>query len=277
MVSKFDMADFLQTGRDIFYKGRVRRVVQKVGLNSVLSEPYWKLVYRLSDGSQEHTVCDQTVSFKIETYTEFMRFRDLVGERAILEDLLRSLDSEDNFYDIGANVGTYTCFAAAKLGPGQTIAFEPEPQNVARLYDNLELNDLEADVVEVALSDTNGSVDLAIAGPEAGEGKHSIDTDGEAETIKVRTARGDTILNRHELPAPSVVKIDVEGAELSVLSGLEETLREHVRLVYVEVHTEKITKFGDAGPEVRAFLEEAGFDVKRITQRRNEIFLRATK
>ncbi|MDB9281515.1 FkbM family methyltransferase [Halorubrum ezzemoulense] len=206
-----------------------------------------------------------------------MRFRDLSDEHSIIEDLLTALDIDDVFYDIGANVGTYTCFTAAQLDTGRTLAFEPEPKNADRLQENLELNDLHAEIVQVVLSDTDGTVEFALSGDEAGEGEHAIATDNSEQTLEVETARGDTIIEERGLPKPTVVKIDVEGAELSVLRGLRETLCTNCRLVYVEVHTEKITDFGGEASEVKTFLTDAGFDVTEISQRGSEVFLRASK
>ncbi|WP_217920700.1 FkbM family methyltransferase [Halorubrum sp. CBA1229] len=206
-----------------------------------------------------------------------MRFRDLAGERSVVEDLLNDLDSDDIFYDIGANVGTYTCFAAAKLGPGRTFAFEPEPENADRLRENLDLNNLDAEIVQIALSNTNGTVDLALTGDEAGEGKHAIATGDDGQTLEVETARGDSIIKERELPKPTVVKIDVEGAELSVLRGLRETLRENCQLVYVEVHKEKIEDFDGEVSEVKTLLTDAGFEVAETFQRGSDVFLRASK
>jgi FkbM family methyltransferase len=234
-------------------------------------------VYVLSENTHSHEIANHSVDFRIETFTEFNRFRDLAGERSIVEDLLTTLDSDDTFYDIGANVGTYTCFAAAELGPGRTVAFEPEPENADRLRENLELNDLDAEIVQIALSDTDGTVDLALTGDEAGEGEHAIATGDNERTLEVETARGDLIIEERKLSKPTVVKIDIEGAELSVLRGLRETLRENCRLVYVEVHPEKITDFGGEASKVETLLTDVGFEVTEISQRGSEVFLRASK
>ena len=271
------IATILRRTRDRFYSGWVRQSILRIGLNKLLSGPYWQLVYSLSENTQTHDLADRSIDFRTDTFTEFMRFRDLAGERSVVEDLLTALDSNDVFYDIGANVGTYTCFAAAELGPGRTVAFEPEPENADHLRENLELNDLDAEIVQIALSDTDGTVDLALTGDEAGEGEHAIATDKDERTLEVKTARGDSIIEERELPKPTVLKIDVEGAELSVLRGLRETLHENCRLVYVEVHTEKIRDFGGETSEVETLLTDAGFEVTEISQRGSEVFLRASK
>ena len=260
------------------YSGTLRDIVRKTGLNRLISKPYWKFMYSLSGRTQTHKVAGSTTDFRTSTFTEFMRFRDLGGERPVIEDVVPRLQEDDVFYDIGANVGTYTCFAASKLGPDGAFAYEPEPANANRLRENLKLNGLDAEVIEVALSDTDGrTVELALSGGEAGEGEHAIATSTDGETIKVETARGDTIIERRDLPKPTVVKVDVEGAELSVLRGLEGTLSENGRLAYVEVHPEKITGFGDRPSEVTEFLSELGFKTTEIAHRGNEVFLRASK
>lgn len=277
MRSILNTGSLVRKGRNLVYRGAFRQVIQQIGLSKVLSEPFWRLTHKLSRNIQTRSIRSQKIDFKADTYTEFMRFRSLTGEEIILKDLLDSIEPTDIVYDIGANVGTYTCFTAAKLGPQQTVSFEPEPQNAERLRGNLELNDLNAEVIEVALSDTNGTIDFALTGDEAGEGEHSIATGQGTKTIEVETARGDRVIEDRGLTSPSVVKIDVEGAEMSVLRGLSETLREDVRLAYVEVHSEKLPAFGDSAQEVRAFLEGAGFEITELSADRDELFLRASK
>ncbi|WP_238709242.1 FkbM family methyltransferase [Natronorubrum halophilum] len=271
------LSKLLQNLRSNLYTGAIQESIHKTGLNKHLSEPYWALIYALTDDFQTHTIANQTINFRTETYTEFIRFRDLGHEQRVIKGLLESLESNDVFYDIGANVGTYTCFGASKLNSNRTISFEPEPQNAARLRDNLAVNDLEAQIIEVALSDVNGTVDFGLTGEETGEGEHSIATEEDTTTIEVETARGDSIIKQRGLPKPTVVKIDVEGAEMSVLRGLRKTISKHVRLIYVEVHSEKLSYYGDTSSEVRMFLEEAGFSIAEIPQRRSEVFLRASK
>lgn len=265
----------LRQARDRLYTGTIRRFVQRVGLNDYLSGPYWRLVFTLTDETQTHSIDEQTVSFHTESFDEFMRFNDFKGERPIIKDLLQSLEPDDVFYDIGANVGTYTCFAASKLGLNAVVAYEPEPKNAARLQENLNLNGLDSKIVEVALSDSDGTTELALAGEEAGEGEHAIATSGEQETIEVETARLDRLVKEREVPPPTVVKIDVEGAEISVLRGMEQILQEYCRLVYVEVHPDKINGYGGTPKDIYSLLENAGFKTEKTAHLANRYFVKA--
>lgn len=133
--------------------------------------------------------------------------------------------------------------------------------------------------MDLPLSDSDGTAELAIAGEEAGEGKHTLSKYGNnnKNTIKVETKRADTIVESSEAPSPSVVKIDVEGAELKVLRGMKNILRDSCRLVFVEVHPGKITEFGSKPSDISEYLKNAGFNVNKITDRGEEFFLRASK
>lgn len=277
MLSKSTVSSLLQISRDLIYRGRFRCIARRIGLNKVLSVPYWRLVYYLSGGSITHSINNQTIKFEVNSFSEFMRLQNFVNEKEVIEEVLCSIKPTDYFYDIGANVGSYTCFAASEVGKNRTVAFEPEANNLRSLKSNLELNDLDAKVAKAALSDSSGTTELALAGDQPGEGKHAIATDESRETIVVPMWTGDDYIQSHEVEPPTVIKIDVEGAEMDVLRGLSETLQNHCRLIYIEVHPEKIQQFGSTVPEVTAFLECAGFEVSKLAERGDEFFLRASR
>ncbi|WP_225335207.1 FkbM family methyltransferase [Halomicrobium urmianum] len=269
------ISHLLQQARNQLYRGWVQRAVRWLGLNEYLSDSYWWLVFFLADDAQTHSIAEETVTFRTETFPEFMRFRDLAGEETVLEDLLNKLEPMDVFYDIGANVGTYMCFVSSKLKTGNVVGFEPEPENAVRLRENLAQNELEAQVFEVALSDTDGTIELALTGENAGEGEHAIATEEHQETREVQTAKGDTFVQSHEIPVPSVVKIDVEGAELSVLEGMQQTLQNHCRLVYLEIHPDKIEDYGGTPADACTLLEDIGFEIEKLEQRGRQYFILA--
>jgi len=54
-------------------------------------------------------------------------------ESELLSDLIDTLEPDDVFWDVGANIGVFSCFAAQKLIDGSVIAFEPFPPNVQQL------------------------------------------------------------------------------------------------------------------------------------------------
>ncbi|MDL0134834.1 FkbM family methyltransferase [Halobacterium salinarum] len=198
---------------------------------------------------------------------------DLGGERAVLRRFLDDLNPEDVVYDVGANVGTYTCFAQQIVKDGRVHAFEPHPGNASRLADNVrETGDTGVTRIHrVAVSDDSGTVSLAVGGSVTGKGTHNVLGNGES-SIPVDAERLDTYVDETASRRPDVLKIDVEGAEDRVLEGAEEALG-HARLVYVEVHPQH----GVSIDGVESRLEDAGFVIEPMEVRVSQPFLRAAK
>jgi len=138
--------------------------------------------------------------------------------------LLRRLLSEgDHFVDGGANLGYFTLLAARCVGTsGRVDAFEPQPENRARLEANLQRNGL-ADRVRVhaaALSDSSGTARIHLFhGERFNHGCASLFAPAEAssEAAPVDTVRIDEVLKG---ATPRLVKLDVEGAEPLAIDGL---------------------------------------------------------
>lgn len=129
----------------------------------------------------------------------------------------------DHFVDGGANIGYFTLLAARCVGPtGRVDAFEPEPHNRARLEKNIERNGLigRVTVHSVALSDQAGETTIYLpAGGEANHGCASMyhrDAPVAGQTA-VPAARMDRVLAG---ASPTLIKLDVEGAEPLAVSGM---------------------------------------------------------
>ncbi|WP_079892107.1 FkbM family methyltransferase [Halorubrum lacusprofundi] len=63
------------------------------------------------------------------------------------------------YYDIGANVGVYTCFAGQHAD--RVVAFEPHEGTATRLRENVDLNDIDVTVYQTAVADYEGTASLA--------------------------------------------------------------------------------------------------------------------
>ncbi len=190
-------------------------------------------------------------------------------ETGQLERVLAELDADDVFFDVGANVGFYTC-AAAALTDADVHAFEPHPGNATRLSENLAVNDADATVHECALGATDGEVGFAVDEVDApgfalgtvATGEPSAEARQEV-VVDLRTADG--VVGSGTAPAPSVVKIDVEGAEAQVLDGMTGLLASSdLRTVLVEVHEPadhrpSIEDFGATPAEVGDTLRSHGY------------------
>ena len=200
--------------------------------------------------------------FSTETYAEFARVRTLMNEEQMIYDLCEELQPNDIFYDIGANIGVYSCLAGSITTEGQVVAFEPHPENIKSLTSNIDRNGINAAILETALSDESDTLVLAEEGSGAGHGEHQITEDSTKNGIRIDVRSLDAVRRGEGLPQPNVLKIDVEGAEYDVIKGGLQTLSANdCRLVYCEIHPEKVQTFGGSYDDVIDTLAESGFTV----------------
>jgi FkbM family methyltransferase len=243
-------------------------------------DAYWRL-----RGTRTVTRGDVTATFPTATMSQARALRRLLWlESPMLEDLLSELRSDDIFYDIGAHIGVYTCFAVNALPDENVVAFEPNPANLEKLQRNLVYNGSPR-IREVVLSNEEGFVEFDNPTLRRNEwgGKGSIAPEAGEESITVKARTGDTLVERSELPLPTVVKMDVEGAEALVIEGMADALaHDNCRLVYCEVHHEahgrrSVESYGSTPIEVEQMLESLGFTTERLDNRPAEFFLKGTK
>ncbi len=170
-------------------------------------------------------------------------------------------------WDVGANVGFYTLIASRLVGDGKVVAFEPLPVNRDALRRNLALNGMaNVEVSALAIGSqagharlehrwSSGRADLQAkldVREEVIGAKHA-DLDA-AEYIDVEMSTLDSQLER--FPAPSLLKMDIEGGEIGALEGASELLSMHRPTVICEFH-------GTNGP-VTDLLEGHGYSVRVI-------------
>jgi FkbM family methyltransferase len=256
-------------------QSRLWNLCKRVGIAPAISTFYWHAILAVHLWSVPVTIGGVVVKFATDSRTEYSRVTSLVGEQAVIESLLDDVRKSDVVYDVGANIGTHTCFVGKRLESGLVVAFEPMPTNVARLRLNLSANIPVSrwNIAEIALSDEDGPGSLAIQGHNYGEGKHALSKDGELE---IDVSRGETLIEEGRYPAPDILKIDVEGAELQVLEGFGERLAD-IRVVYAELHHSLSAEYGTSTKEIEEYLRDHGFGVERLGERWDAYHIRATQ
>ena len=187
----------------------------------------------------ESTVFNMIISndweqFRIETLA--------TKEPETVRWILDNFRAGDTLFDIGANIGVYSILAAAHNPAGVVVAVEPMAASFARLCQNALINELHnVRPYCVAISAANGLATLNLSSMQAASSMHSLDsapmTESFGETVVTRTGIGlatiDTLASAAGVP--SLMKIDVDGAEDSVLAGAGAVLRDRrLRTVLIE-------------------------------------------
>jgi FkbM family methyltransferase len=134
--------------------------------------------------------------------------------------------------DIGANAGFYTLLASVLVGrQGRVFAFEPVPRNLRYLKEHLRINGIaNVSVIEAAVADCAGIAHFD-AGPNPSMGHLAADG-----CLTVRTVSLDEMVGSGELLPPDCMKIDVEGAEASVLLGAKSLLAALHPTIFLATH-----------------------------------------
>lgn len=126
--------------------------------------------------------------------------------------------------DIGAYTGVYA-IAAAKAG-AIAVAYEPNPVVYARLKENVQRNGVTVECHKAAVSDVSGTVPFWFKFDMTSAGRLS-------EKAGYRETTTKAVLLSEPRPV-SVIKLDVEGAELLALRGAEPILRRDRPVVIAE-------------------------------------------
>lgn len=148
-------------------------------------------------------------------------------------------------YDVGANVGYITLMFARQVGAnGHVFAFEPLPQNISRLRQNIEVNEMTERVTLYpwAVIDNSHPVEFWV-GPSDDMGKVAGSAGRQnvlyQSPISVSGIALDAFVFQQGNLAPDVVKMDIEGGEVLALMGMRGILAEKKPLVFLELHGEE--------------------------------------
>lgn len=193
-----------------------------------------------------------------------------VWEPETWQAIAERLQPGGTFVDVGAHIGYYSLKAAKIVGPaGRVIAVEPNPETLRRLRDNLRAS--RAAVVRVqpvACADSETTLEFFASlgsntgGSSLARASASRDTQP-VRAYQVRARPLDAIVEEAGLARVDVVKIDTEGAELSVLKGAKRTLARYRPVVIAELWEGTLKAMGTSPAEVVEFLRSQGYTVGR--------------
>lgn len=170
--------------------------------------------------------------------------------------------------DMGANLGYYTVMFAHLVGPnGKVIAFEPDSQSLEVLKKNIEINEFNnVSYVEKALSDHTGFVKLYISVENRGDNR-IYDTKEGRDWVEVEMVSLDDYLSKDM--KIDLIKMDVQGAEALILSGMEQTIKRLCPLtIFTEFWPKAITETGKSPEGFLQKLIDLGFSLYLINDKK---------
>jgi len=202
---------------DSFFWKKSLKIIIKLNslLNLTINQRFNQIVYR----------------FKPKTRMEVFRYTTFFSkEKGTLKWLDENIVPSSIMYDIGANVGLYSIYAAKKHGDVKVYAFEPHKVNFATLLENISLNDLEGSIfpLSFALNDAVGFFDLNYNSMESGASMTQLghtklphDRDFKPKMSElVYSLSVDELIATGKVQQPTLIKIDVDGNEISILKGM---------------------------------------------------------
>lgn len=175
----------------------------------------------------------------------------------------RSIKEGDVCFDVGGNVGAISIALADAVGSsGKVHAFEPNPDNFARLSANFDLNpELKRRVAlnKVGISDEPGTLYWREDPGNPGNGILSESGDIASEVVTL-----DSYCRNNDVQRLDFMKVDVEGMELQVFKGAEETLRRFHPTIYFETLGRYSGAVKDNFERIEAFLTDLGYTLNKL-------------
>ena len=222
-------------------------------------------------------VIDKAAGYLLTPFAYHGRFLPLLGlslcQRSLIRELVH-LTPHRKWYraqkfatilDAGAYIGAYAYAMQHILPDAQVYSFEPLPGSFARLQKNMR-KFVQWQGFNTALGDSNGSLDFwqnefsasSSALPMEDLHRKTFPQTEKSDKVTVSVTRLDDLLPELVIMAPVLLKIDVQGFELSVLGGAENLLKQ-VDCVVCEVSYRPLYKGQASFADVYQFMLQHGF------------------
>lgn len=191
-----------------------------------------------------------------------------VYEKLETELIKKEIKKGHRVIDIGANIGYYTLLFSRLVGEkGKVFAFEPDPTNFSLLKRNIEENSCGNVILEQkAVGERVSSGKLYLS--EENKGDHRIYEPGEKrESVVIEIISLDEYFKNTD--SIDFIKMDVQGAEMKVLRGMEEILKKGNEMkIAAEFWPKALKKAGDESRDMLTLLLSNGFKIYEIDERK---------
>jgi FkbM family methyltransferase len=183
-------------------------------------------------------------------------------EKELGNILKKIIKPQDIFLDIGANIGYFSLLVANNVPTAKIFSFEPMKELFEKLEKNVLINGFKnIKAINIAIGNVNEDRELFLSGTDnlgMSSFKQPENFSGQKEKVKVVTI--DEWFKTSGLSRIDIIKIDVEGYELSALKGMKEVLQNFKPLVIVEINPATLTLFDLIPPDIYNYLNQLNFE-----------------
>ena len=276
MISKLKFALFGLLKKIVNYitgTGISKKIPGTLTVHDFLVRHLWPYqnVIEIQGSKMYVNVYDKDPSMR-QTFQSYATCRE--WEQSTTKIFKKVVKEGNTVVDLGANIGYFTLLAAKLVGKkGKVYSFEPEPRNYNYLLKNIELNEYDnVFATQKAVSDETGKTKLYICPYDTGH--HTINQyggikahksdfiDDKKDFVEVDTVTLDDFFKDTKQPI-NVIKMDVEGAEMLALSGMDRIIRESKNIkMFVEFFPLLIREMGGSPEEfIRRLLDDYQFSM----------------
>lgn len=199
---------------------------------------------------------------------ELWRSRTYNSKEPETLDWIDNFKKNEIFFDIGANVGLYSLYAAKRSC--KVYAFEPASNNYSSLLKNIEINKLNVDSYGIGLSNKEKISILNLVSTIEGDSQHNLNKNQKIYSRKFNIRQGtfitslDDLIYKHHFPIPNHIKIDVDGHEKEILLGAKKILKsKKLKSVMVEINFKNYNEYS----LILNIMKKNNFQIKNRSKR----------
>lgn len=185
---------------------------------------------------------DITIGDPVETSI----YLNEIFEPATCDKILKNINKVTTFYDVGCNMGYFTCLAGKTNVDARIVSIDANPAMVKKTTDNCLLNDVKADIYNYGVGSETDEMAFFVNSERPSFGSFGDDgRPGENKTILVKIKQISEIIDKNNLPNPEFLKIDIEGFEPEFFRGYSDkhfTSLKYMIIEHIPSHMEKCGK-----------------------------------
>jgi FkbM family methyltransferase len=183
--------------------------------------------------------------------------------------LLETLKPGMNVVDIGSNIGYYALLEARLVGPcGRVVAIEPMRENARQLGRNIRANGYTNIVIhELGIADRNGIAEMNVSEKSNWHTLGAVPWPTTQRQVRVSTL--DDLVQRLSLKRLDLIRMDLEGYEITVIKGMQWTFRKYGPRMLVEIHPHIV-----GAQSILTYLhslERLGFGVEWLVEQERDV------